>query len=527
MSEKSSDYCKVPTNEILNSLERTVPSHYGCGVRHIQFVIFLLCMTVAFIARSHLGVTIVAMTNISQKNVTNETLINVTEQIDTNSIFSEAEFIGISETDELNNNTEAENSTSKHEVYDWDMSIQEMVLGAFFTGYCIGMVPSGILSQRCGGKISFQFSLLINGITSIVTPWLVEWGGWKAVCGCRFLQGISQSGTYPSIQSLLSKWVPANELGAFTSYIYTGTTLGTVIGFQLGGFLAESRWGWPTTFWVVGILCILCSIIMTIFGAASPNDHKSISEEEKMFIFGDRSDKLIKRNKKVPWKSIITSKPIWATYVSNISSGCTFIFFLTQVPSYIHYILGNDVMKSGLLSSLPYIASLFTSVGFGILSDYLTNNNILSTKTARRISNSFSQVGISLSLFMSTVVTSTELVVTCLVIAMGCQMGVHTGWMVNQIDLAPNYTGAVMTIGNSMATFFIQLMPFMISNIVIDVRNLIQWRICFGIVAAWTLVGNAVFVIMMSAEKQPWNDYADISTDEEKNEHENNVIVKK
>ncbi|XP_037868560.1 putative inorganic phosphate cotransporter isoform X3 [Bombyx mori] len=478
MSEKSSDYCKVPTNEILNSLERTVPSHYGCGVRHIQFVIFLLCMTVAFIARSHLGVTIVAMTNISQKNVTNETLINVTEQIDTNSIFSEAEFIGISETDELNNNTEAENSTSKHEfqVYDWDMSIQEMVLGAFFTGYCIGMVPSGILSQRCGGKISFQFSLLINGITSIVTPWLVEWGGWKAVCGCRFLQGISQSGTYPSIQSLLSKWVPANELGAFTSYIYTGTTLGTVIGFQLGGFLAESRWGWPTTFWVVGILCILCSIIMTIFGAASPNDHKSISEEEKMFIFGDRSDKLI---------------------------------------------------KSGLLSSLPYIASLFTSVGFGILSDYLTNNNILSTKTARRISNSFSQVGISLSLFMSTVVTSTELVVTCLVIAMGCQMGVHTGWMVNQIDLAPNYTGAVMTIGNSMATFFIQLMPFMISNIVIDVRNLIQWRICFGIVAAWTLVGNAVFVIMMSAEKQPWNDYADISTDEEKNEHENNVIVKK
>lgn len=33
---------------------------------------------------------------------------------------------------------------------------------------------------------------------------------------------------------------------------------------------------------------------MTIFGAASPNDHKSISEEEKMFIFGDRSDKLIK-----------------------------------------------------------------------------------------------------------------------------------------------------------------------------------------------------------------------------------------
>lgn len=65
-----------------------------------------------------------------------------------------------------------------------------------------------------------------------------------------------------------------------------GGCLGTVIAFQLGGALAESRFGWPATFWAMGSLCVAMFIVMSIFGAATPAEHKTISYAEKEFIMG-------------------------------------------------------------------------------------------------------------------------------------------------------------------------------------------------------------------------------------------------
>lgn len=48
-------------------------------------------------------------------------------------------------------------------------------------------------------------------------------GGWKALCACRVLQGLTQAGLYPALQTLISSWVPVSERGSFSGYIYTGT----------------------------------------------------------------------------------------------------------------------------------------------------------------------------------------------------------------------------------------------------------------------------------------------------------------
>lgn len=48
------------------------PSKFGYGVRHIQLVILFLCLTVSIIGRGHMGVTIVAMTNNPELNITTD-----------------------------------------------------------------------------------------------------------------------------------------------------------------------------------------------------------------------------------------------------------------------------------------------------------------------------------------------------------------------------------------------------------------------------------------------------------------------
>uniref|UniRef100_A0A2H1X2V7 SFRICE_018480 n=1 Tax=Spodoptera frugiperda TaxID=7108 RepID=A0A2H1X2V7_SPOFR len=529
------EYSKVPTKQIIAE-KQEIPTHYGYGVRHVQLLICFLCILVSFIARGHMGVTIVAMSDTpagnksSANNITIQTdvgnVTNVQEDVEINATIEDIDNL----TDRYKKNEEETNGTTAeyhHKKYIWPKSTQEMVLGSFFLGYCIMTFPMGMVVQRWGGKIPLQIALFVNGVASVLAPWVINWGGWKAVCACRVLQGLSQAGVYPSIQNLLSNWVPVNERGTLTSYVYTGSTLGTVIAFQMAGYLAESRWGWPSTFWVVGAICMALFAVLTIFGAASPPKHKSISEEEKTYIMGRVDDGTVKKLS-IPWKAILTSRHVWGVLATHVGSGVSFVFFFTQVPSYIHYILKIDVRSSGILSSLPYVVSFFTSLSFGVLSDYLTNNKYIEVKNGRRLFNSISQVGVAVALVCVTFTTSTVVAVLCLVASMGCHMAMHVGWMVNHMDLAPNFSGTLMTLGNTGMNIFNVLLPILISYVVTDVHNQTQWRIIFFTIASAGFVANAIFVLTTSADTQPWNDseQTDAYLEEAESKRENQKIAK-
>ncbi|KAJ8731680.1 hypothetical protein PYW07_004844 [Mythimna separata] len=498
------EYKKVPTQPILAE-KQEIPTHYGYGVRHIQLFICFLCLLVNFVSRGHMGVTVVSMTSpIKHLAVISS---NLTEKYNYTNIEDEADQNVTIEKiyGNLTGNNNTVGTENFHTTLDWPKSTQEMVLGSFFLGYCIMSFPSGLAVQRWGGKIPMQIALFVNGVASILTPWLTNWGGWMGVCACRIAQGLSQASIFPCIQALLAKWVPVTERGTLTSYVYTGATAGTIIAFQLSGYLSESKWGWPSTFWAIGLMCLSVFAILTIFGAESPSAHKSISEEEKTYIMGRIDDGKAKRLK-IPWKAMLTSKHVWAVLATHVGCGTSFVFFLNQVPSYIHYILGVQVRSSGFLSSLPYVVSFFTCIIFGLISDFLTNRKIIKIKTARRIFNSISQVGVAVALVYVTFTSSTVIAVLCLVFSMGCHMAMNVGWIVNHIDMAPNFGGTLMMMGNMITNFCSVLQPVLVSYVVTDVYNQTQWRILFLTVAAVTVSTNAIFVIFMSADLQPWND---------------------
>jgi MFS family permease len=68
------------------------------------------------------------------------------------------------------------------------------------------------------------------------------------------------------------------------TFAYAGAQFGTVIAMPISGYLAASRVGWPSIFYLFGALAILWSIGFFFLGADSPFDHRSISEEEKEYI---------------------------------------------------------------------------------------------------------------------------------------------------------------------------------------------------------------------------------------------------
>ncbi|XP_053609379.1 putative inorganic phosphate cotransporter [Plodia interpunctella] len=540
---KTSEYEKVPVVETgENETNKIEEPTYGYGVRHVQSLIVFTSLLIGFIVRSQLGVTIVAMTyyipiNTDITSVDNTTLqtipvnisntdigtvienkpVNVTLDLDSINI------AGNIYTDLLNNTIdediilELENSTSDengiYKKYVWSKPIQETILTSFFLGYCLAQFFMSMIAQRWGGKIPLQIGLFVNGFASFVTPWCAFWGGWKAVCICRILQGISQGGFFPSIQTLLAQWIPPRERGRLSSFVYTGTTLGTVLGFQIGGILSASPWGWPSVFWGTGILCLLGFAMLTIFGAATPHEHKTISEEERVYIT-HTMNKYSKRKLMVPLKAL-KSRHTWAVFATHVGSSTAFVFIFMQFPSYIHYSLGVNVKDSGLFSSLPYVVSFFAAIFYGIASDFLTNRSIISVINARRFFNSLAQIGTAISLMALSYTKNVTLAIGLQVIVQATHVATHVGWMVNYIDLTANYSGALLAVGNTMMNMFSLILPVMVSNIVIDVANQSQWRVMFYLIAGFVLITNAIFVLFISTERQPWDDEDYQKTDSE------------
>lgn len=58
---------------------------------------------------------------------------------------------------------------------------------------------------------------------------------------------------------------------------------------------------------------------------------------------------------------------------------------VTDLPKYMTDVLGFDVLKTGVMATLPYIVMWITSITFGIICDYCIKNQHLSVTNARKI----------------------------------------------------------------------------------------------------------------------------------------------
>lgn len=83
---------------------------------------------------------------------------------------------------------------------------------------------------------------------------------------------------------LLSKWVPASEKARLNSFVFSGTQFGSLAMLPASGLLASSAGGWPSVFYVGGIVTLIWVLFWCVLGANSPEEHRSISKEEQEYI---------------------------------------------------------------------------------------------------------------------------------------------------------------------------------------------------------------------------------------------------
>lgn len=183
----------------------------------------------------------------------------------------------------------------------------------------------------------------------------------------RFITGLAHGVLFPATVALWSVWAVKEERSTLAAIGFGGTHLGTAFTMLLGGLLCRYlNAGWMYLFFGTGVLGFIWLILWIALTANSPQEHKSIGPRERDYIVsktGATGKKRAMSFSSIPWKKILTSKPVLAVILSHTANLFGLFFFLTNLGKISTELLGFAPQKTGYILTcgffLTYLGSLF------------------------------------------------------------------------------------------------------------------------------------------------------------------------
>ncbi|XP_075977493.1 putative inorganic phosphate cotransporter [Anticarsia gemmatalis] len=446
--------------------EGSSTKYHGFGIRHVQMICMFFCMIALLMARSSLGVAILAMTDSANRNNPNV------------------------------------------EVYEWDKKTQGLILSSFFWGYMSMQIPAGLLAKRFGGKPILLVALLVNGCLTALFPTLASVGGWPVVCAVRVAMGLSQACLFPASHTLLGRWLPANERTTYSGVVYSGPQIGTIIAMPLSGYLAETYLGWKMIFYVISAIMFLTAAMWYWFSASSPGQHSMMTEEEMTYIEMGLNSAQPQGNNSTPWKEMLKTGPLWAIMAAHVGGSVLYMLFFVDLPTYLERAMHISLKNSATLSALPYVGMFAGNIGSASLCEWLYNKGLLSVAASRKTFNSIAMFGGGLGTIVLAFLGPEDrfiavVMLVTILTAYGC---ISAGFMVNHLDLSPQFAGVMLSLTNFCATLGSVVTPVVTSFILRnDSSDVSRWRIVFLLVAGIAMGSNLIYIIFGSSERQAWD----------------------
>lgn len=387
--------------------------------------------------------------------------------------------------------------------YPWNEYEVNLILGSFFWGYICTELPGGRLAEIVGARRVFGYSMLVSSAITLLTP-LAATFGYMVIAALRIILGFMLGATWPAIQPMTARWIPPVERSKFVSNMMA-SSLGAAITMPICGYLIASV-GWESVFYVTGAVGFLWSISWFWFVYDSPAQHPRISEDERRYIEESIGTTTTTKPLPVPWKAIFTSAPVWAIIVTHGCSVFGYFTVVNQLPTYMKYILDFNIKENGLLSSLPYLGKYFFALATSSLADYLRRTNKLSVTAIRKIFTTFAVMSPGLLMILQAYVGYDRIIsVTIFTVALTINGAVTAGYLGNGLDIAPNFSGTIFGLANTLSSLGGFLSSFMVGTVTYRNQTFAQWRIIFLILAMTYCGGALAFAIFGTGELQKWN----------------------
>jgi D-galactonate transporter len=175
-----------------------------------------------------------------------------------------------------------------------DLKFSEAVYGLgagiFFLGYFFFEVPSNLLLERIGARLTIARITILWGIACIAMMFVTAPLQFYIL---RFLLGVFEAGFYPGVILFLTYWYPSERRARAFGLFMSASAFAGVIGGPLAGTIMTKLagtygWaGWQWVFLLEGIPSVLAGIVTLFYLTDKPEKARWLPDEHKRLILED------------------------------------------------------------------------------------------------------------------------------------------------------------------------------------------------------------------------------------------------
>lgn len=258
------------------------------------------------------------------------------------------------------------------------------VFSAFLIGYAVSQIFGGWLATRFGPRKVLTFGVLWWGVftamTAVVSPKLG--GALGVLIAIRFSLGVGEAVVYPASNQFVARWIPTQERGRATGWIFAGVGAGAGLTPPLLTWIITHH-GWRASFWFSAGVGLVAGLLWYVIARDTPEQHPLVSGSELAYIQqglvdqrGEPESTLGVEKADAPpisWARLFKSKVLWSLTLSYFSFGYVAWIFFAWFYIYLAEERGLDLKASALYTMLPFLAMTIGSPLGGTTNDWISS----------------------------------------------------------------------------------------------------------------------------------------------------------
>ena len=273
---------------------------------------------------------------------------------------------------------------ASHMSKDLKLSTVQMglIFSAFGWVYAALQIPSGYLVDRFKPRAVYACSLFIWSLATLLQSIV---GGFGSLLGLRLSIGCFEAPVMPASNKVASSWFPTNERASAIAIYSSAQFVGLAFVSPLL-FILEDKFGWKFLFVLTGLVGIAWSIVWYAL-YRDPSKSKRINNAELNYIkegggivededIDNSTAKEKSQFKFSDLKMMFSNRKLIGIYIGQFTISSTFWFFLTWFPTYLVEYRHLSFIKSGFVSSVPYLAAFCGVLVSGFVSDKLIKKGV-------------------------------------------------------------------------------------------------------------------------------------------------------
>jgi ACS family D-galactonate transporter-like MFS transporter len=246
------------------------------------------------------------------------------------------------------------------------------IFSAFGWTYALAQIPGGRFLDLVGAKITYFVAILGWSAATLLQGFS---SGFLSLFGLRAITGVFEAPSFPTNNRVISAWFPEQErtgaIALYTSGQYVGLAFFTPI---LIWVQHVSSWHW--VFITTGAVGIIWSLVWLYTYKSVQKDRHANKAEVDLIVTGggivdeqeDSGRKIHRKLTGQDWKMVFHPKLV-GVYIVQFSLATTVWFFLTWFPTYLSKGMGINIAKTGLMTSIPFVAAFLGVISGGFLAN--------------------------------------------------------------------------------------------------------------------------------------------------------------